>query len=840
MNSVVQQRRPTQSPKPTVPFQQFTNVNDFYIPPPGLVTDYDVNDFMNANDFYWNTSSNENDVYAPQHGTANNVNDVYAPRNGTARPSARHAREPRLVGARTPTDPNQNGATKRFSPYGTPATTGGNIADAMARTNQGNGANKMPSPPQGNTNQSQAPMAAMQTSNAPGNMNQNQAPSWMQRMNQNQAPTSMQANNTRGNDALYTPPWQANNGGGNVNQNQAPTSMPSWMQANNSTRNNQNQTPASQMPVGSSARNQTTANWTVEKASNIVILGPSGGGKTSFLNFLLNFDQIVDNDHDLNKFQAGNRVEFEANLDQNMASKTQEAHQYSGNGDGVKLGRFKYHLIDTPGFGDTQGLVFDEKHAKTIVKTIGDTEDVKAIIIVVNGSKSRMDSTLANVLYHITTVLPKAILDNIFLVMTNVSNMLQANFDIEELQKKFGIKVKDSCCIQNPFVSLERSRKKGMLIGNDDKVTKALYRSFRDARDEFMELIQKIEGCKVVESRKFTELASLKEAVERNILSIWADCDKVKIIMDQIRQFENEVMKAENVKDINMHWAETKVIKVPKLQPTDYHNTLCGHPQCYSNCHLMCRLPMTLEPGKFFLKCAAFGGHDKCQNRECKHGPDTHYHNKAKWVKVDETTDLIDDNMKEAWSRANSEAEQKQALLDGLRAQRIQKEKEIADNLKKVADALDRFGNHAVTRSFLEVLRSQERVVEERIKNAKFEAGSKKILEGLEVSLKGIQVRIQVVENSLNKNGRQGISDMMNNNFTSYATFQRQQQMVCPQVPRRPARGMNYPSRKRQKISRSTRQQPAMSSRNSVLPNRWQAQQGPSSFAQLMASQSKN
>jgi len=625
-----------------------------------------------------------------------------------------------------------------------------------------------------------------------------------------------------------------------VNQNQAPTSMPSWMQANNSAGNNQNQTPASQMPAGSSARNQTPANWTVEKASNIVILGPSGGGKTSFLNFLLNFDRIVDNDHDLNKFQAGNRTEFEADVGDKMASKTQEAHQYSGNGDGVKLGRFKYHLIDTPGFGDTNGLAFDEKHAKTIVKTIGETEDVKAIIIVVNGSSTRMDSTLANVLYHITTVLPKAVLDNIFLVMTNVSNMLFANFDIEELQKDFGIKVKDSCCIENPFVSLERSRKKGRLIG-DAKVTKALYRSFCDARDEFMELIQKIEGCKVVESRKFTELASLKEAVERNILSIWADCDKVKIIMDQIRQFENEVMKAENVKDINMHWAETKVIKVPKLQPTDYHNTLCGHPQCYSNCHLMCKLPMTLEPGNFFLKCLAFAGHDKC--RECKHGPDTHYHNKAKWVKVDETTDLIDDNMKEAWSQANSEAEQKKALLDGLRAQRIQKEKEIADNLKKVADALDRFGNHAVTRSFLEVLRSQERVVEERIKNAKFEPGSKKILEGLELSLKGIRVRIQVVEKSLNKNGPQGISDMMNNNnFTPYADFQRRQQGICPQVPgtARRVRGMNYPSRKRQMISRSTRQQPAMSSWNSVLPNRWQAQQGPTSFAQLMASQSKN
>jgi len=288
----------------------------------------------------------------------------------------------------------------------------------------------------------------------------------------------------------------------------------------------------------------------------------------------------------------------------------------------------------------------------------------------------------------------------------------------------------------------------------------------------------------------------LKEAVELSILSIWADCDKVKIIMDQIQQFENEVMKAENVKDINMHWAETKVIKVPKLEETDYHNTLCGHSKCYSNCHLMCRLPMTLEPGNFFLKCFAFSGRDKCQS--CKHGPEHHYHNKAKWVMVDETNDLVDEKMKEAWSEANSEAEQKKALLDGLRAQRKQKEKELNDNLKKVAAALDSFGNHAVTRSFLEVLRSQERVLEERIKQAKYEVGSKNILQQLELSLKGVRVRIQVVEQSLNKNGRQGISDIMDNsNFTPYADFQRQQQVVCPQVR---VRGMNHPSRKRQRI----------------------------------------
>ena len=58
------------------------------------------------------------------------------------------------------------------------------------------------------------------------------------------------------------------------------------------------------------------------------------------------------------------------------------------------------------------------------------------------------------------------------------------------------------------------------------------------------------------------------------------------------------------------------------------HNTLCAEPNCYSNCHIKCRLFFSLSP--YIIRfCSAIAGHNSC--RKCNHSYHSHRHYHSEW-----------------------------------------------------------------------------------------------------------------------------------------------------------------------------------------------------------------
>lgn len=87
-----------------------------------------------------------------------------------------------------------------------------------------------------------------------------------------------------------------------------------------------------------------------------------------------------------------------------MKSKTKEAITYE-----FKIGHGTFRIIDTPGFGDTEGVKVDEENLKKIKKAILTEGGINCICVIQNGRSSRLDTQLSYSFTQLTNILPKTI-----------------------------------------------------------------------------------------------------------------------------------------------------------------------------------------------------------------------------------------------------------------------------------------------------------------------------------------------------------------------------------------------------------------------------------------------
>jgi len=81
------------------------------------------------------------------------------------------------------------------------------------------------------------------------------------------------------------------------------------------------------------------------------LLGGTGQGKTSFLNFLGNVENVLRSKDGIENCKEINKNVLENKEGGDMASKTSGCEKYQ-----VKIGKAKVTIIDTPGFGDSRGV----------------------------------------------------------------------------------------------------------------------------------------------------------------------------------------------------------------------------------------------------------------------------------------------------------------------------------------------------------------------------------------------------------------------------------------------------------------------------------------------------
>jgi predicted GTPase len=143
---------------------------------------------------------------------------------------------------------------------------------------------------------------------------------------------------------------------------------------------------------------------------NILTLGETGVGKSTFINAFVNYLshaslddakaaeglmsvvpcsfplQVMDDSSqeiEERMIRVGERKD-EADGAKG-ASATQQTNVYS-----ITIGTKTYRLIDTPGIGDTRGLAYDKKNMSDILQTLSSYESLHGILILLKSNYSRL------------------------------------------------------------------------------------------------------------------------------------------------------------------------------------------------------------------------------------------------------------------------------------------------------------------------------------------------------------------------------------------------------------------------------------------------------------------
>lgn len=448
----------------------------------------------------------------------------------------------------------------------------------------------------------------------------------------------------------------------------------------------------------------------------MLLIGETGSGKTSFLNLLCNSKLIEElglscNPATMERIQSYNEIEVENATEHAMASKTSEAIMYHTQVCGLKM-----TVIDTPGFGDSRGLDQDKKNVAKVIDMLRLERHINCVCIVINGRQSRMSASLKYVLSEISTILPKEIFNNIIIIFTNTADPLDCNFDIKELDAYIGARKDEHFYyIENPYCKIEKSKQSRHL--SNERIAKSLGKSFQETADCLLAMKEKIKKFEDVHTYHFIKLYEKKEKIEKNIIDQLAAYDEQDSLAKQIKAKEEELEVALRTKKLNNDFKTTKIIKVhqPIATPDKRHNTLCGAPGCYSNCHMPCYLEKTFDQ-ESFKSCASMGGTNTC--KVCSHSYKVHYHNEVYFTEVEKKEEIVDEKMMQKFKEAQSMEEKAQILRDGLSRRHQTLVAQKTQLSKQLSSAISEFKHLGISKlNYAKLLEKQRDIIEMRLEN---------------------------------------------------------------------------------------------------------------------------
>jgi GTP-binding protein EngB required for normal cell division len=258
-----------------------------------------------------------------------------------------------------------------------------------------------------------------------------------------------------------------------------------------------------------------------EKEINILLLGQTGVGKSTFINAFANYivndtlEQAANDEMQAvisSSFSHTGQVDFKDQLI--IIGKEDDYEQFKNVGQSntqlcrsfvFPIGSRNLRFIDTPGVGDTRGLEQDEKNFHEILKYIAQYEHLNAVFIMFKPNEERLNVLFRYSVYELLRHLNVDAKDNIVFVFTNA----RATFFMPDttkklleellnnLQKKYNVDVPFS--IENSFLFDSESfrylalRKNGIRLDNEQ--TQSYTNSWDHSVREYSRLMKHVNKC---------------------------------------------------------------------------------------------------------------------------------------------------------------------------------------------------------------------------------------------------------------------------------------------------------------------------------------------------------
>jgi GTPase Era involved in 16S rRNA processing len=351
--------------------------------------------------------------------------------------------------------------------------------------------------------------------------------------------------------------------------------------------------------------------------AKILVIGETGSGKSTYINYLTNYFSrgslenlrvAIPSKFHLHVTESYPYCEHD--IQNSTQSKTYACNQYMFTSNGKQ-----YLFLDTPGLSDTRGAEQDDKNIVKIIDSVENLGGLTAVIIVVNGSVSRLTVNLRNVIARLRGNLPDIVMSNVILVLTNTTRYA-ANFSISALELSGNIY---PYYMQNSAFSQDPSKWTAPVL-------EALQHDWDQAMDETRAMLHTIDSFKMNSVVAFKQMKEIRNEIKTQMHVARLKVMEIQKMQDQIAAFEAVVKQSNN--DLVTYQDYIREREVDKIEIVDapFHSTLCQN--CNHVCHPNCNLDeITTVGAKIFKQCSVISK-GNCQQCVHKCSYKVHYHAK--------------------------------------------------------------------------------------------------------------------------------------------------------------------------------------------------------------------
>ncbi|KAK0408683.1 hypothetical protein QR680_004097 [Steinernema hermaphroditum] len=437
---------------------------------------------------------------------------------------------------------------------------------------------------------------------------------------------------------------------------------------------------------------------------NIVLMGETGAGKSTWIDALFNYilyaglDEALDSEleipiptHFLLEDDDGYITKIyvgEKNDNENQEvgqSATQRPKSYTFNFNG----KF-YRFIDVPGVGDSRGVDQDRKNFEMIMQELYNYEAINAFCVLIPSDAPRLTVSMKYCINELLTHLHQDAAKNLLFCFTksrmnfykagNTQDILKnylknfknkRNVDIKLNEKTMYYFDNESfkflCAIENGIDSLMKD--KSDFVKSWNISAKNTYKA--------------LDYMASLEPHMMRDMMSLNEA-KRIILELTPiSAEITKNIQTNKRIIEAKKVELQEMKKQTVDLRSQLAIKQTSLEavPLDYPKTVCAAAQCIETiaipgtkesqvhyktiCHDHCYLS-GIEPGTYpnlgLQGCAAMGGTMNCRRCECSW--DTHLHIRYEQKQV--TVDIVNKEVDKIMASKNTNEVSVSDVIKGL------------------------------------------------------------------------------------------------------------------------------------------------------------------------------
>jgi len=461
---------------------------------------------------------------------------------------------------------------------------------------------------------------------------------------------------------------------------------------------------------------------------NILIIGETGVGKSTFINAFINYlsyntlDEAMKNENldwvipcsfnvqsmdrsDPNGAITQRKIKVGEDEDEvdgaTGASATQKTMVYP-----ITQGDTVIRLIDTPGIGDTRGVEMDKANMANILAMLSNFDKLHGILFLLKSNSSRLTFMFRFVVEELLTHLHRdAALNMVFgFTNTRISNYMPGDTfgPLEKLLEKhkqvsIGLSPRTVYCFDSESFRFLAAQKNAVTMENiqdfrlswekSEQETKRLIEHFRSLAPHFVRSTLSLNQTRDLIMHLTRPMADIMQEIDTTI----------QLNVDNIKDLSDTKLRGDRLLD-RLHWEKTELESRALSKP----RTVCNDTSCKefqddgsgnrlpiykSMCHKECFLtgiPPEMLSCPELMKCVAFNGKEECE--VCGHHWENHIHIMREQAPVLKTVE--DESVKELLAKNASDIVLKEAAIKNL-------ENKIAEadyEYKEIQDAAVRFG----------------------------------------------------------------------------------------------------------------------------------------------------